>query len=139
MTTAGAYKTAQQEVLSILEGAGLIDGEKATASQASSKVLFWDTVLKTKEASDKQTYLVWELVSLNGRGKADNRICNREAYVVFDIFTKRSKTSKQVQVLIKSIEDKAIGAGWQFEYSGPAEYERETALYHISFNLFKIF
>lgn len=141
MNTATAMKLAQNEVIKMLEDAGLVDGEKATEQQkrSSSVVLFWDTVLKSKIASDKQTYVVWTLVSTERKNHADDKVRAREAFAAYDIYTRRTKTSKQVQDLISSLDEQASENGWQFEYNGPAEFERETAIYHIAFNLYKIF
>lgn len=141
MNTATAMKSAQNEIIKMLEDAGLIDGEKATDTQKrnSSVVLFWDTVLKSKAASDKQTYVVWTLVSTDKKNYADDKVRAREAFAAYDIYTRRTKTSKQVQDLISSLDEQASEKGWQFEYNGPAEFERETAIYHIAFNLYKIF
>lgn len=141
MNTATAMKLAQNEVIKMLEDAGLIDGEKATEQQkrSPSVVLFWDTVLKSKIASDKQTYVVWTLVSTDKKNHADDKVRAREAFVAYDVYTRRTKTSKQVQDLISSLDEQASENGWQFEYNGPAEFERDTAIYHIAFNLYKIF
>lgn len=141
MNTSTAVKQAQAELIEILESAGLVDGEKATQQQQqnSATVLFWDTVLKSKSASDKQTYLVWTLVSTERKTRADDKVRAREAFGSYDIYTRRTKTSKQVQDLISSLDEEATEKGWQFEYNGPAEYERDTAIYHIAFNLYKIF
>lgn len=141
MNTATTMKLAQNEVIKMLEDAGLIDGEKATEQQkrSPSVVLFWDTVLKSKIASDKQTYVVWTLVSTERKNHADDKVRAREAFAAYDIYTRRTKTSKQVQDLISSLDEQASEHGWQFEYNGPAEFERETAVYHIAFNLYKIF
>lgn len=139
MNTSTALKQAQAELIEILESAGLVDGEKATQQQQqnSATVLFWDTVLKSKSASDKQTYLVWTLVSTERKTRADDKVRAREAFGSYDIYTRRTKTSKQVQDLISSLDEEATEKGWLFEYNGPAEYERETAIYHIAFNLYK--
>lgn len=141
MNTATTMKLAQNEVIKMLEDAGLVDGEKATEQQkrSSSVVLFWDTVLKSKIASDKQTYVVWTLVSTERKNHADDKVRAREAFAAYDIYTRRTKTSKQVQDLISSLDEQASENGWQFEYNGPAEFERETAVYHIAFNLYKIY
>lgn len=141
MNTATTMKLAQNEVIKMLEDAGLVDGEKATEQQKQSPsvVLFWDTVLKSKIASDKQTYVVWTLVSTERKNHADDKVRAREAFAAYDIYTRRTKTSKQVQDLISSLDEQASENGWQFEYNGPAEFERETAIYHIAFNLYKIF
>ena len=141
MNTATAMTRAQTEIIQMLEGAELIDGEKATEQQKqnTSVVLFWDTVLKSKAASDKQTYVVWTLVSTDKKTHADDNVRAREAFAAYDIYTRRTKTSKQVQELISALDNQASENGWQFEYNGPAEFERETAIYHIAFNLYKIF
>ncbi|MFA7136730.1 MAG: hypothetical protein WC125_12860 [Bacteroidales bacterium] len=141
MNTATTMKLSQNEVIKMLEDAGLVDGEKATEQQkrSSSVVLFWDTVLKSKIASDKQTYVVWTLVSTERKNHADDKVRAREAFAAYDIYTRRTKTSRQVQDLISSLDEQASENGWQFEYNGPAEYERDTAIYHIAFNLYKIF
>ena len=141
MNTAMTMKLAQNEVIKMLEDAGLVDGEKATEQQMRNPntVLFWDTVLKSRTASDKQTYLVWTLVSTDRKNHADDKVRAREAFGAYDIYTRRTKTSRQVQELISSLDEQATEKGWQFEYNGPAEYERDTAIYHIAFNLYKIF
>lgn len=141
MNTATAMKLAQDEIIAMLESAGLTDGEKATQSQSNSSaaVLFWDTPLKSKGASDKQSYVVWTLVSTDKKTSADDLVRAREAFASYDVYTRRAKTSKQVRELISSLDEKAIEKGWQFEYNGPSEYERETAIHHITFNLYKIF
>lgn len=141
MTTFETIDVAQTEIIAILKDAGLIDGESATQTQIENpdSIFFWDTVLKTKSGSDKRIYVVWTLVATDIKTHADDSVRAREAFASYQIFARRPKTSKQVVELIKAIETEAITKGWSFEFNGPAEYERDAAIYHLTFDLFKIF
>ena len=139
MTTASTMIQSQNEIIEILEAAGLIDGEKATTQQLRTNILFWDSVLKTKTSSDTQAYVVWSLVSTDKKSNADDKAYERDALATIDIFTRRRPATTTIQNLISAIETQALDKDWSFEFDGPIEYEMATAIYHISFKLNKIF
>jgi len=138
MTTANAIAVSQNEIVEILTNAGLVDGEQATTQQVKNNILFWDSVLKSKVASDTQIYAIWSLVSTNKKSNADNMVNEREAFVAIDIFTRRQPSTATIQNLISEIENQALNKQWTFEFDGPVDYEIITAIYHLNFNLTKI-
>jgi hypothetical protein len=137
MNTSTAIKCSCEDIIKLLEASGLIDGEKKSTS--SSAIRFWDTELKSKEASDQQTYVVWSLVSTNRKNIADDKSRARNAFATIDIFSRRPITAKPIQNLITALDNAAEGLGWRFEYNGPVGYSKETTIYSIEFDLYKIF
>lgn len=139
MTTTRALMLAQRETIELLKSAGCVDGEKATDAQRRSTqvVLFWDSVLKSKAASDKQTYVVYSVVSAEPVHRADDGVITREAYVNVDVFARRSMLAKSTQDLISALNAAALSAGWAFESGGATYYEPDTAIYHSTFGLTK--
>ena len=139
MTSVNAMISAQNEIITILESAELIDGERATPQQFKSNILFWDSVLKTKTASDTQAYVVWSLISTSKKSSADDEAYERDALATIDIFTRRRPATNTIQNLISGVETQALNKGWSFEFDGPVDYEIATQIYHISFTLNRIF
>lgn len=138
MTTAAALRAAATDIVAILDDAGLSDGDalsdKEIISTPQTTVLYHDTIAKEKKAAERQTFVVWTILSTNPRMTGDND-CSRQINAAIDLYTKR-KTSTTYE-LIESLNDAAVDQGYTFEYDGPAEYNRDFEMYHISFLLTK--
>lgn len=141
MTTAEAIALANAEIITILNGAGLVQGETLmpSAITTSTVPLYWDVMAKGKLASEQETYLTWNIISVDPIGRSDNKIKMRLAFVSIDIFTRKVRSAKDIADLISEIEEKALGKGWSFELSMASGYETDLKTTHIAFDLTKKF
>ena len=58
-------------------------------------------------------------MSTERKNHADDKVRAREAFAAYDIYTRRTKTSKQVQDLISSLDEQASENGWQLSIMAP--------------------
>lgn len=139
MNTSTAMAQAQAEAIKIMEAAGLVDGRKVPETQlcSDSKIYFWDTAVTSKAASERQTYLIWSLDGTYPISYADDRVRTRRADLRFELYSRWTKTSARVSEIVAALDTQAMDLGWAFEFEGPAEYERDTAIYHQAFRLNK--
>jgi hypothetical protein len=133
MNSIAALIKAQDEIVAILANAGLSDGDAGAAGD----VQYWELAVKLKQASDKQIYAVWNVLSISQVSSADDRPRGQEVIVAVDFFTRRPMTSSLVRDIIISIQNKAAAAGWRLEFGGPAQYDFDTNLNHMLFNMTK--
>lgn len=139
MTTVAALSIITEDIPKVLEKAGLINGDVLSANVLKSvdakDVMFFDTASKSIDESERVSYLIWSVLSVEDKDHADDnqsKICT----TALDFFTK-SKNSTSTFALLKQIEAKFKAAGYRFEYEGPTAYNRNTARYLISFTVTK--
>lgn len=139
MTSVEALEKIQTEIPQILTAAGAVDGTEGTKTQWSKPetVFFWDTFTKPAKAADRQTYIVWTVISADNIQSADNDVFSRDGFVIVDVFTRKTLTAKQTKELLTKLNQEAKMKEWSFELASPVQYETDTTLYHASFRLGK--
>jgi hypothetical protein len=139
MKLAHAIEISYQETKEIMIEAGLVIGETLHEAEinATSTVIAWDVKVKSSAGSMNETYLTYNLISVDQLAGADNKVKMRMVYVALDIFTRKNKGSKQITELIQKLEDASLEKGWQFELADVTDYDMESKLYHLSFELTK--
>jgi hypothetical protein len=135
MDSIEALFKAQREAAEILETAGLADGDAGEAGE----VQYWNTAVKLKNASERQTYVVWNVIEVGLRSFADDKTKAQEAVVAVDIYTRQHPLANQTRDLTRAIQAAAISRGWRLEFGGPAHYDHDTALTQTLYNIRKTF
>jgi len=112
-----------------LVNAGLIDGLSLDTDEikTTESVLFWFITVKSKDASDKQSYLVWSYRLVNklyGDGKP--LMYPFEAVITF------YSRNKVVDDTLKDIEDAFIDLFYIFDYS-LIDYDTNRMMYVYQF------
>lgn len=139
MNTVNAIKICQADIITILTGAGAINGLSATTAQKGddTKILYWESDLKGALEAKRPLYLVWYLISVDPLNNAEDTIKNRLGYITLDLFTRHPAGHKKVVDLIALLEAEAVENGWSFEFKGPSYYETETNITKMQFDLLK--
>jgi len=109
--------------------AGLVDGLSLSTDEikTATSPLFWFIAVKSKEASDKQSYLVWnfKLVSkIFGDGKP--------LMYPFEVIITYYSRNKVIDDTLKNIEDAFIDLFYIFDY-GLIDYDTNRMMYLYQF------
>jgi hypothetical protein len=139
MRVSQAIAKTNQEIKEVLCHAGLLIGETLTLQdiEIAENVIAWEVQIKTKQASAKDIYLLWNIISVDALAGADDEDKFRLAYVAIDLYSRKPKSHKVVEGLLSAIDDSAHEMKWRLEISNPADYDDENRMYHLSFELTK--
>ncbi|MCU7522505.1 MAG: hypothetical protein HF308_15365 [Ignavibacteria bacterium] len=138
MKTSDAIKLINAQIPQILTAAKLTDGEMVSDLKGASGIMFWANTVKNADASVKETYVTWKIISTDPASFADDDVRTRNGFVTVDVFTRKSVTSKNIQDLMVDLETACRVDGWRFELN-TVIYEPENDLNHLAFDLSKIF
>lgn len=135
MKMSKAYYISIQDTLSILKSAGCIEGELIDEDNCNDDILFWNIACKNEKYSNRNIYVTWNVIAVDGNSSADNKTFARDALVAIDIHTRLEIESKYIQSLISSIDDKAEQMGWTLELSGAPAFDTKSGLLSIPLSL----
>ena len=113
-----AEKEINKEVISILEEAGLRNGDLLDDDEFKSlgkEVPFWNLLAERKEAAALPLNVIWQVVGIDPIGKADDKVSIRRAYVGIDIYATNKVRKQDLIALIDKIDEKFIENNWDFE------------------------
>lgn len=118
-------------VKNMLLQADLLDGLSLNQTQLknASKPIFWYINTRSKEASDKETYISYTIQSLEPHEHGDGIILSRVATVNVNIFTRR----RNVDDLIKELNDVFVDSNWTFELQD-IDYDSGLQFYTHTFS-----
>lgn len=104
MTVMEAFLAAEGSIISVLKKAGLVEGLSLTPTEleSSSALLFWETHLTSKKASEKKYYATFNILSCNGTVYGDGSIISRTAIVSLNVFS-RNKDVSILQIIARAI------------------------------------
>lgn len=124
------------EIRLLLSSAGLVEGTTLTAEQLKTtrKVLFWHIALRSEEASKKQTYATFDVLSIEPRDRGDGRVLTYKVNFQLTLFTNK----EDIRSLIEEINQKAEESGWSFDLASGIEYEHTSRVFTYTFRLGKV-
>lgn len=133
MTTMEAITAAESSITTILTDAGLVEGLSLTPAQleVSTDLLFWETHITSKKASEKKHYATFSVLSCAGSVFGDGGIIARKAIVSLNVFSR----NKDVSSFLTAINNKAIESFWTFEMQNPIAYDTENQMFIYDFIL----
>ena len=109
-------RKAQDQVVSILKKAKLVDGSLLDSDEIkkSKRVMFWYRQAP-KEASSKETLVIWAIPSIEQVGRADDKTAIRSVYVSIDVYSKNGELDEDTLQVISKIASEFESQGWRFE------------------------
>jgi len=118
-------------IKNMLLQADLLDGLSLNQTQLknASKPIFWYINTRSKEASDKETYISYTIQGLEPHEYGDGIILARVATVNVNIFTRR----RNVDDLIKKLNDVFVDNNWTFELQN-SDYDSGLQFYTHTFS-----
>ena len=124
-----ALKEITTSVENVLVAAGLKDGLLLSVDEikAATEPMFWFVYVKSKEASDKQNYLVWNFQLINKQNGDGSTL----AYP-FDVSINFYSSNKIVDTYLENIENAFIDSSYIFEFSS-VNYDTNRMMYSYSF------
>lgn len=127
-----ALQKIEDKITATLTNAGLIDGIylDREAIKTQNKIMFWRDFVVVKEGSEKDTYIVWKIDSLNPCISGDGTLLYVNYKVSVFIRTKRYKIIPEIE----SIENACEKNGINFQY-GNSSYDSEIRSYNYTFYL----
>ena len=128
-----AMYQAYDSIKTVLGNAGLVDGTSLSPEQlkSSKKTLYWHLTVKSEEASKKQIYVTYELLTAAPLAYGSGKPIAYDVTIQLNIFT----TKENIRTLIEKINDESEAKHWRFDLIIPPTYESQLKLYIYTFNL----
>ena len=119
-----------EAVKAILAGASLLDGLSLTPEQIKSTTtpIFWFINTKSKDASEKETYVTYYISGLPPIQYGDGVPVVRKASVIVEIFTRRMRVTQ----LTEDLNNAFLNVGWTFELQS-MNYDNGNQMYVHTF------
>lgn len=111
--TINAIYDIQKIIKDLLVAAGFKDGRGISQSEVknATEPIFWYINVPTKEASDKETYIVYSITGTRPHEYGDGKIMTRKASVQFRVMTR----NRDIRKTLHKLENKMISNLWTFE------------------------
>jgi len=117
MNAVKALRKAQDDIVSILKKAKLIDGsllDDGEIKKKSKRVMFWYRQAPTS-ASPKEILVIWAIPSIDPVGRADDRVAIRSVYASIDVYSKNGENDESTLDVLERIAEQFEQEGWKFE------------------------
>lgn len=135
-----ARKKCRNEIITLLENAGLVNGIglSDSAIDNETRTMFWHGVVRNAKARNKTNYVSYYFPAFENKYNADNDDFIREVMVAIDVFSKRSFDSKDNMDLLELLEDTFKDNGFEVEMADEI-FEPETSLFHYPLTIYKLY
>lgn len=109
-----AYKKSIDFIEEALIESGLIKGSLLNKMQIENEKnpIFWKNEATVKEASEKETYAVFEINKIESQKYADGWTIHYNCEIILNVFTRKTDITK----LLANIEDKVVEKEGFFNY-----------------------
>ena len=123
-----AMAEVRSSIKSILEAAGMVSGLSLTQAEITSETdpIFWETVIRSKPASDKSKYCVYDIASLLPQARGDGAPVLRKAIVNLNLVALEISDLMTMASLIDT-----HSASWRFEMTQPIDFDPESKTYSM--------
>ena len=116
----------------LLNNAGLVKGFGLTAEELKNepKLTYWRNFATTKGANEKDSYLVWNIESINPMIYGDGSIKYTDFSLKIMLFTRNYLINKEME----AIEEEAINRSYEFNFNS-IEFNPEYRAYVYVFDI----
>lgn len=103
----------QKTITNLLIEAGFKDGRGISPNQIkiATEPIFWYINVPSKEASDKETYIVYSITGTSPHDYGDGTILSRRASVQITLMSR----NRDIRKVLHKLENKMLEGKWTFE------------------------
>jgi len=142
MTLTKATALATEEGRKILEASGFKDGVDddylaSTGVDVGNKPCYYYTRSDTNRKDGTSLLALWDITSITGTGKADNRTAMRYIAMQISFYTEQDRTSGTVQEVLGKMEAEAEKLGYEVNLQASDSFDLVRRITIISYRLTK--
>lgn len=117
MRISEAINKVQEEVIDLLCKAGLLQGDLLDIDEIKERTetMFWYKKVATLEASKKNLFVIWNVLSAEPIGKANDKVAIRRVIVSIDVYSQQGEINFDTKSLISKIDNIFTKNEWGFE------------------------
>lgn len=125
-----ALKDVVKIVADLLLEADLVEGLSLTPEQIKSenKPIFWYINTRSKEASEKETYITYSIIDLKPNEYGDGKIISRVPSVIINVYSRE----RNINEIIENLNNVFVDNFWTFELQNIG-FDNGTQSYNYTF------
>jgi len=133
LTVSEAYNKAYESIVDVLTEAGLVHGITLTPEQivTTSDIIFWETFQKEDKAVRKNSYVIFDIDTLNPFEFADGLVVGRKVVATVSIYSQ----SRNLSALMTLINQAFINNKWTFEQKSAKSFDSTTDKFTIDYTI----
>ncbi len=105
---------------------------KAIGQLDSNKTYYLENFGSELSATSNSNYFIYD-ISLINLDYADDEAILKEAYIIVNLYTRKSPERKEIKDLVANLEDEFIKEGYRFNLSNSIYYDVDTKTWCLSY------